>query len=167
MKEYLIYHDNKFIGHCSDKDMLDKFITTRNCKYDIVKTKINKIPNTIKETVYFENTQLVYYEGYSVYTDFPLFIYEQQYIENELYYECCAFKQSVGKVLNKLKYLQLKHDEIILIIKSLVEAVRLIEDVSDSNHEIIYDDIFKIDKYMRYLLENNNIKKIAIHKGVT
>lgn len=167
MKEYLIYQKDKFIGHCSDKEMVNKFLSSRKGNFHIVKVKESKIPDLVKCSVYFDNSQLVYYEGYSKHTDYPVFIYEQEMLEHEMCMDSYAYTQTIKQILEKIKYLKLNDEETALIIDSLVDSIKLIEDVAYGSHEIIYDDIFKIEKYMRYLLEKQYYKKTNTHKGVT
>lgn len=161
MKYFIIYKDDHFLGYCVDKKILNNFLNHRKGKYEIYKIKESEIPEKLKNSFEFTNYELLEYTNYYTNNDTPVFNYEAIDMENLMVKDALAIQSLSEEVIHNLKYFKLT-DEELKIIKYSFE--RLIEDlncITDSN-EVIYDEIFNINKYFyeRYFPIRRDTKDI-------
>ena len=157
IKVYLIYHKNKFKGHTTDKEALNRFLKSRNKKYKIVKISKKNIDDTILNSQEFNSTELNYLThiyGAEVLYDYPMFNYEMEYMNESIRDDAGLLDMCVIQIIEKIDFLKLKKKEYDTIHSSFNSILECIADSVAIEEEFLYDDIFDIKKYIANVIIN-------------
>lgn len=145
---YLIYRNNKFIGHTDDKLMLQRFMNNRkDGTYKYRKIKKSKIPKKVRESIGFDNYSMAYYTGYRISTELPLFLYEFEELDSDLGNDLLALTESLHSISEAVKYLKFTEDEREIIRISIKYITELIDGCTFT-HEPVFDEVVDLIKYV-------------------
>jgi len=157
IKIYLIYKKDKFVGHTTDKRALDQFLKIRPNKYKIIKVSKNKIDKNILNSSEFKQTELDYFRyeyGAEILYKYPLFNYEIDIVHDSFRDDVMILDACLTKLCEKIEFIKFKKLEFDLIITSFTKILETIENSISIEEEFLYEDIFDINKYIKYTIIN-------------
>lgn len=155
MKYYLIYRKGKFVGFTTSFDMLRKFLDSRqHRKYMVRIIPEEEIDEEILNSTKLSEYDLSYYNGYSITYELPVFEYEREMLEDELYNYLCDSFATIEYFTRKLKYIKFDSEddenEVRLFLKSILQEIFSVFEQA----EPVYDEVIDVVRFfMKYILD--------------
>lgn len=150
MKVYIIYKNDKFVGYTESKDVLDKFLKLRGKKYTYEKIDKSDIDSKILASNTFEQYELVYYQGYRLVNELPVFYYELLKIDENLNNMLTLTYKNIRNLLHDIDYIRIKKRERDTIKGSILYIQNQIKYHIDTD-EPVYDENIDIVKFLDYI----------------
>lgn len=145
---YLVFRDNTFIGHTSDKKIIKRFLKERKREYRIEEIEPQLLTDEFKRSSDFYTKQLVVYDHYDK------VLCEQDLAEafsigHDRLHEIVTYMK---KVRAEVKYVKLKDDEK-KIVQSFFEMIEDIEEDLAGNESCVFlEDYFDTEDIINLLI---------------
>lgn len=147
MDYYIIYRKEQFVGYTTSYDMLQKFLKTRkHIKYMIRVFKEKEIDSEILKLNTLSDYELSFYNGYTLYNEFPVFEYERELLDESLFQFLSDMYTDTHYFVKSLKFIKFTEDEkenVFIYLNSLLDNILYIFEQSDQ----AYDEIIDIKRF--------------------
>lgn len=154
MKYYIIYKNDKFVGFTTSFEMLQTFLKSRKHKKYMVRImKEDNIDKDVLDSDKLSDYELSYYNGYSITNELPVFEYEREMLEEELYNYLCDSFATIEFFIKKLKYIKFDSEEdeneVKLFLNSILQEIFSIFEQA----EPVYDEVVDVTRFfMKYII---------------
>ena len=147
-KYYLLYENNKFKGFTDNKKLKNKFLDIRNDQnnYECISIKKDKVKDIHN---FYDDCELISHNGYDY--RYPIFEYEWDIFEPIIREQTLCFDEGLRDLLFRLSYLKLDKEEALFLRRIIMELIETIEVVINTDHDVILDEVFDMEKYFKYL----------------